>query len=174
MKLMRTIDLLPLHKHWLALVGRNHRDGKTYWVLDGIPALSDHVLCGIYGIDFWEETLRRPPSKGWNYCKRFSRLVGWSCQQGQYGQVEPFRIRYSNLDSVLTDDADAAKPSYQEEYGRRHKTPWTDHFIDELKRGLVACKVFIFYPIYWLVYGQMLTNLISQGNIPFSLPLNYY
>lgn len=69
---------------------------------------------------------------------------------------------------------DAAKPSYQEEHGRKHKTPWTDHFIDELKRGLVACKIFLFFPIYWLVYGQMISNLVSQGMkfIPFppSLP----
>lgn len=62
--------------------------------------------------------------------------------------------------------ADAAKPSYQEEHGRKHKTPWNDHFIEELKRGLVACKVFIFFPIYWLVYGQMITNLVSQGTFP--------
>ncbi len=58
---------------------------------------------------------------------------------------------------------DAAKPSYQEEHGRKHKTPWTDLFIDEVKRGLVACKVFVFFPIYWLVYSQMLNNLVSQG-----------
>lgn len=58
---------------------------------------------------------------------------------------------------------DAAKPSYQEEHGRKHKTPWTDHFVDEVKRGVVACKVFVFFPIYWLVYSQILNNLISQG-----------
>ena len=62
---------------------------------------------------------------------------------------------------------DAAKPSYQEAHGRKHKTPWTDLFIDEVKRGLVACKVFVFFPIYWLVYSQMLNNLVSQG-MPFS------
>lgn len=64
--------------------------------------------------------------------------------------------------------ADAAKPSYQEEHGRKHKTPWNDHFIEELKRGLVACKVFIFFPVYWLVYGQMTNNLVSQGTFPSS------
>ncbi|KAI9790409.1 MAG: peptide transporter ptr2 [Candelina submexicana] len=58
---------------------------------------------------------------------------------------------------------DAAKPSYQDEYGRKYTTPWNDHFIDELKRGLVACKVFIFFPIYWVVYTQMLNNFISQA-----------
>ncbi|MCJ1454623.1 peptide transporter ptr2 [Mycoblastus sanguinarius] len=58
---------------------------------------------------------------------------------------------------------EAAKPSYQEEYGRKDKTPWNDLFIDEVKRGLVACRVFVFYPIYWVVYSQMLNNFVSQA-----------
>ncbi|TKA52391.1 hypothetical protein B0A49_10108 [Cryomyces minteri] len=56
-----------------------------------------------------------------------------------------------------------AKPSYQEEYGHKYKTPWNDLFIEELKRALVACKVFIFYPVYWVVYNQMLNNFIPQA-----------
>ena len=60
---------------------------------------------------------------------------------------------------------EAAKSSYQEEYGRKFRTPWEDRFVDEIKRALVACKVFVFYPIYWVVYSQMLNNFISQGEI---------
>jgi proton-dependent oligopeptide transporter, POT family len=58
---------------------------------------------------------------------------------------------------------DAAKPSYKAEFGGSHKTPWDDQFILEIKRALVACRVFVFFPIYWLVYGQMLNNFISQA-----------
>lgn len=58
---------------------------------------------------------------------------------------------------------DAAKPSYQEEYGRKFKTPWDDLFIDEIKRALVATRAFVAFPIYWVVYNQMTTNLVSQG-----------
>ncbi|KAI9753981.1 MAG: hypothetical protein M4579_004911 [Chaenotheca gracillima] len=57
----------------------------------------------------------------------------------------------------------AAKPSYQEEYGRKYRTPWDDLFIDEIRRALVACKVFVFFPIYWVVYNQMLNNFVSQA-----------
>jgi len=57
----------------------------------------------------------------------------------------------------------AAKPSYQSEYGRKHSTPWDDLFVEEIKRALVACKVFVFFPIYWIVYGQMLNNFVSQA-----------
>ncbi|MCJ1467054.1 peptide transporter ptr2 [Pseudocyphellaria aurata] len=75
--------------------------------------------------------------------------------------LNAFRACWVGL--VNKGNMDAAKPSYQEEHGRKHKTPWSDLFIDELKRGLVACKVFVFFPVYWLVYGQMLTNLVSQA-----------
>lgn len=58
---------------------------------------------------------------------------------------------------------DAAKPSRKQSLRGSWKTPWDDGFIDELKRALVACKVFLFFPIYWMVYNQMLNNFISQG-----------
>lgn len=66
--------------------------------------------------------------------------------------------------AFVTDNvAEAAKPSYQIERGRKYKMSWDDVYIDELKRGLAACRVFLFYPIYWVAYSQMLNNFISQG-----------
>ncbi|PWW72590.1 PTR2-domain-containing protein [Tuber magnatum] len=38
-----------------------------------------------------------------------------------------------------------------------------EQFINELKRALIACRVFCFYPIYWLLYGQMNSNFISMA-----------
>jgi len=59
---------------------------------------------------------------------------------------------------------EAAKPSYQENQGRnRFKTHWDDIFVDEIRRALVACRIFIFYPVYWNCYGQITSNLISQA-----------
>ncbi|KAI9675580.1 MAG: peptide transporter ptr2 [Caeruleum heppii] len=58
---------------------------------------------------------------------------------------------------------DVAKPSYQDEYGRKYKTPWDDIFIEEIKRALVACKVFVFFPIYWVTDSQMINNFVSQA-----------
>lgn len=52
------------------------------------------------------------------------------------------------------------------------KATWDDVFVDELKRTLRACIVFCWYPIYWLCYNQMTSNLVSQagtmltGNVP--------
>ncbi|KAF3914361.1 hypothetical protein AA313_de0209958 [Arthrobotrys entomopaga] len=53
---------------------------------------------------------------------------------------------------------DAAKPSRGKPY-----LPWDDAFVNELKRTLVACQVFIFFPIYWLCFNQMMNNFISQA-----------
>ncbi|EQL36884.1 POT family proton-dependent oligopeptide transporter [Blastomyces dermatitidis ATCC 18188] len=58
---------------------------------------------------------------------------------------------------------DAPKNSYQADHGGGRTFPWNDHFIDELKRALVACQVFAFYPIYWVVYGQFSGNFVAQA-----------
>jgi proton-dependent oligopeptide transporter, POT family len=58
---------------------------------------------------------------------------------------------------------DAAKPSYQLAHTQQISVTWDDLFVDELKRALVACRVFIAFPIFWLCYGQMSTNLVSQA-----------
>ncbi|KAL4882392.1 POT family-domain-containing protein [Aspergillus karnatakaensis] len=65
---------------------------------------------------------------------------------------------------VVNRNMDAPKPTWQAANGgNRTNLPWDDHFIDELKRALVACKVFAFYPIYWVVYGQFSSNFVSQA-----------
>ncbi|EEQ89342.1 hypothetical protein RJZ56_005474 [Blastomyces dermatitidis] len=38
-----------------------------------------------------------------------------------------------------------------------------DAWVDEVRRGLKACAVFLWYPLYWLSYNQMLNNLTSQA-----------
>ncbi len=36
-------------------------------------------------------------------------------------------------------------------------------FIDDLKQAICACRVFAFYPFYWLCYNQLVGNLTSQA-----------
>lgn len=49
---------------------------------------------------------------------------------------------------------------------------WDDIFVDEMIRTLKACVVFCWFPIYWLCYNQMTSNLVSMastmdtGNVP--------
>lgn len=56
---------------------------------------------------------------------------------------------------------DQAKPSKIE-----NKPAWMtfdDAWVDQVRRGLLACSVFLWYPLYWLSYNQMLNNLTSQA-----------
>ncbi|RDW76628.1 putative MFS peptide transporter [Aspergillus mulundensis] len=48
----------------------------------------------------------------------------------------------------------------------RHRPSWMtfdDQWVDEVRRGVKACSVFAWFPLYWLAYGQMTGNLISQA-----------
>lgn len=38
-----------------------------------------------------------------------------------------------------------------------------DEWVDQVRRGLKACTVFLWYPIYWLAYNQCTNNLTSQA-----------
>ncbi|KAK6535897.1 hypothetical protein TWF281_000148 [Arthrobotrys megalospora] len=61
-------------------------------------------------------------------------------------------------------DMNAAKPSVHfKKYSLYRRLPWNDHFVEELKRAIVACKVFAVFPIFWVVYNQFSTNFISQA-----------
>ncbi|CAJ2501148.1 Uu.00g040010.m01.CDS01 [Anthostomella pinea] len=64
---------------------------------------------------------------------------------------------------IVSRNTDAAKPSWRAAMGKTKPVPWNDHFVDELKRALRACKVFCFYPIFWICYGQFSSNFVSQA-----------
>ncbi|KAG9018264.1 hypothetical protein FRB90_011718 [Tulasnella sp. 427] len=63
-------------------------------------------------------------------------------------------------------DWDRARPAniIRENQGERPAwCNWDDQFVDETRRALKACQVFLFYPLYWLSYNQLNNNLISQA-----------
>ncbi|KAH0588239.1 putative peptide transporter ptr2 [Termitomyces sp. J132] len=54
---------------------------------------------------------------------------------------------------------DIAKPSHYAEGSVPTKITWDDEFVDEVDRTISACKVFLFFPIFWLCYSQIDGNL---------------
>jgi len=44
---------------------------------------------------------------------------------------------------------DAAKSSFQRAE-RGFLVSWSDEFVEEIKTSLASCRVFLFFPIYWL------------------------
>ncbi|KTW28580.1 hypothetical protein T552_01841 [Pneumocystis carinii B80] len=81
------------------------------------------------------------------------------CQSPQSSAIlNAFKAIYIAIRSGFK--LDNAKPS---KTNGKYKLYWDDTFIDELRVTLVACRIFLFFPIYWLFYKQMVTNLLSQA-----------
>ena len=78
------------------------------------------------------------------------------------GSVIPNAFRICWIGIKNKGNLDAAKRQQQQQIDDR-PARWDDLFVDEVRRALVACKVFLFYPIYWVVYFQITNNLISQA-----------
>lgn len=58
---------------------------------------------------------------------------------------------------------DIAKPSNVPIEARPVWMTYDDAWVDEVRRGLKACKVFLFLPLFHLAYNQMTGNLTSQA-----------
>ncbi|KAK2059725.1 POT family protein [Colletotrichum caudatum] len=56
-----------------------------------------------------------------------------------------------------------AKPSNIPVAERPGWLTYDDAWVDEVRRGLMACKVFLFLPVFFLAYNQMTNNLTSQA-----------
>ncbi|PIG79386.1 oligopeptide transporter [Aspergillus arachidicola] len=82
-------------------------------------------------------------------------------QRPPSGSVLPQASRTMVYDICEGFQMDEARPEKQQEKHHR-QVPWTDTFIDELKSGLLACRVFLLFPIHWLYLNQTFNNLISQ------------
>lgn len=56
---------------------------------------------------------------------------------------------------------DVVRPSRIPENERPAWMTYDDEWVDEVRRGLKACKVFLFLPIFFLAYNQMTNNLTT-------------
>ncbi|KAA8894356.1 POT family-domain-containing protein [Sphaerosporella brunnea] len=66
--------------------------------------------------------------------------------------------------SVLLDAGKAMAIAARHKFNMDAAIPqFGEQFVLELKRALVACRVFCFFPVFWLLYGQMNTNFVSMA-----------
>ena len=74
------------------------------------------------------------------------------------GNILPkaFRIMWCAAKNKF--NMDAARPQNQ-----AHAVDWDDKFVTDLQRGLIACRIFTFYPILWICHLQINNNLVSQA-----------
>ena len=56
-----------------------------------------------------------------------------------------------------------AQPEYQIEHHQR-TVPWSSQLVNEVTRGLQACRVLIAFVVFYVCFDQMQNNLISQAS----------
>ncbi|KEZ41454.1 hypothetical protein SAPIO_CDS7590 [Scedosporium apiospermum] len=142
----RTIQLMYNAYYWFANVASLSSIPVTFlefhygfWVAYLLTTISLCVSIAFFAI--WSGKLVKIAPKG-NVLPRAVKTMSYAARSG-------FKL-------------DHAKPSYQQtRHGRT--VPWTDHFVDEMKRGLIACRVIFSLLVFYLCINQMYNNLVSQA-----------
>ncbi|KAL5606569.1 uncharacterized protein BROUX77_003762 [Berkeleyomyces rouxiae] len=70
---------------------------------------------------------------------------------------------FKNSDSIFKPNWDLARPSKVPAANRPNWMTYDDAWVDEVRRGLMACRVFMFLPLFHLCYNQMTGNLTTQA-----------
>ncbi|KAG7443566.1 peptide transporter PTR2A [Guyanagaster necrorhizus] len=74
--------------------------------------------------------------------------------------INPIKT-YKNM--TAPDFWENVKPSRQDPGKKPAWMNFDDQWVDQVRRGFKACSVFLWYPIYWLTYNQLNSNLTSQA-----------
>ncbi|OAK93463.1 PTR2-domain-containing protein [Phaeosphaeriaceae sp. SRC1lsM3a] len=125
-----------------------------FWLSYLLPTIL-FVFCPILMLAFNKHYVKKPPQG--DVAIKSIRLFALALK-GQLS-LNPIRT-WRNLAS---DDLwNNVKPSRIS-----NKPRWMtfdDAWVDEVSRGFKACYVFLWLPIFWLPYGQMTNNLVSQAS----------
>lgn len=98
--------------------------------------------------------IRRPPTGDVLY--KAVRLIGFAMKGHWTFNIKTLvaRIGSDELWEKAKPSKVANKPKFM---------TFDDAWVDEVRRGLKACGVFVFLPVYWLVYNQMTGSLVIQA-----------
>ncbi|KAH1445032.1 hypothetical protein KXV53_006970 [Aspergillus fumigatus] len=126
---------------------------RYYWIIN-IGALSIIPASWLeLKVDFWAAFLMP-------LCLWLLAIMAFVAGRKRYAVTKALRVLWISLKN--NGNMDAARPMTMEATGS--PVCWDDTFVDELKRALVACRVFLLYPIFWLCNGQANNNLVSQAS----------
>ncbi|KAF2651589.1 PTR2-domain-containing protein [Lophiostoma macrostomum CBS 122681] len=86
----------------------------------------------------------------------------WYIQVPPGGNILPTASRIIICASRNGFNMKRADPSYQLEH-RGKSVPWSGQSVDELRRGLMACRVLLPFVMFYVCFDQMQNNLVSQA-----------
>jgi proton-dependent oligopeptide transporter, POT family len=125
-----------------------------FWLAFTLPTIL-FLICPFVMLFCRNRYVRRPPTG--SVLSKTLRLLGLA-MKGRWSANPVQTVRNMRANDFWEN----VKPSRLGE----QKPDWMtfdDAWVDEVRRGLKACAVFAWYPIYWLSYNQLNNNLISQA-----------
>ncbi|KAK5945260.1 hypothetical protein PMZ80_002464 [Knufia obscura] len=158
-----TISIVYMRYYWMinvgALLGQISmvyaEKYVGFWLSYTLPTIL-FLFCPVVMIWCKNKYVMRPPT-GSVLSKSF-KLLGHILKTNWTGNPAALARKLRSDDTW-----NAVKPTYIEG-SRPPWMTWDDIWVDEVRRGLKACTVFVWYPIFWLAYSQMTNNLVSQAS----------
>ncbi|KAJ6549939.1 oligopeptide transporter [Mycena capillaripes] len=126
-----------------------------FWLAYTLPTVV-FLFCPLVLIAGRNRYIRSPPTG--SVLALFLQMFGFAAR-GKWS-LNPVRT-YKNL--TASDFWDGVRPSKVAVEARPSWMTFDDVWVDEVKRGIKACWVFLWFPIYWLTYNQLNNNLTSQA-----------
>ncbi|KAM0335505.1 hypothetical protein ACHAQA_000553 [Verticillium albo-atrum] len=117
-----------------------------FWLSYLLPTIL-FLFCPIIMILCRKRYAKRPPTG--SVLGKSIRLVTYGVKRSGIGAINKNHFWEQIRPSQVQD-----KPKWM---------TFDDAWVDEVRRGLMACSVFLWFPIFWLAYGQMSNNLINQA-----------
>ncbi|KAK4574448.1 hypothetical protein LTR86_001289 [Recurvomyces mirabilis] len=117
-----------------------------FWLAFLLPTVMFCIAPIILAVMQKKYNLREPTGSVFG---KFTKLTSYAMKNGGYKHVGKAdfweRVKPSRIQN---------KPSWM---------TFDDAWVDEIARGVKACSVFSFYPLWWLAYNQIDGNLVSQA-----------
>ncbi|KAJ7610400.1 peptide transporter PTR2A [Roridomyces roridus] len=130
-----------------------------FWLAYTLPTLA-FLLCPLILYLGRKRYIRTPPTG--SVLATFIRLMHFGLTEQATCKVSlnPI-VAYRRLSAP--DFWDQVKPSGVPRERRPRWMTFDDAWVEEVRRGLSACKAFMWFPVYWLAASQMNNNLTSQA-----------
>ncbi|EFQ34923.1 POT family protein [Colletotrichum graminicola] len=120
-----------------------------FWLSYLLPTIM-FFFCPIVMFACRNRYAKRPPTG--SVLGKSIALIGYGLRQGGGGGITG--MRKDAFWERIKPSRVADKPAWM---------TFDDAWVDEVRRGVMACAVFLWFPIFWLAYGQMTNNLINQA-----------
>ncbi|KAK4174684.1 putative peptide transporter [Triangularia setosa] len=135
---------------------------NAYYWFTNIASLSSIPVTFIeWHHEFWSAYLLATVT----LCLSIALFLLWSknlVKVKPQGNILPKAVRVLVCASKNGFKLERTKPSYQKTHHGK-EVPWTNSFVEEMCRGMVACRVIFFLVIFYLCIAQMYNNLVSQA-----------